>query len=116
MLNGGPSVAVVGQTQKDTVVHLKSLGCQILVEKTILPYSKAKFLGSWWRERRVCIPPETLITLEQGKVQCAKPFSWRTVRYHTQCYSYNQESAGKDEGNIRTERRPLQGHVAKGLV
>ncbi|NXI71578.1 TF26 protein, partial [Anseranas semipalmata] len=65
VLIGGPDVSVVEQTQKDIITHLESLGLQIPTQKVQLPSSEVKFLGIWWRGGRVCIPPETFITLEQ---------------------------------------------------
>lgn len=52
---GGPDVSVVGQTQKDIMVHLENLGLRIPTEKMQLPSSEVKFLGIWWRGGTVCI-------------------------------------------------------------
>ncbi|KAM9590605.1 uncharacterized protein ACIBXB_005796 isoform 2-T2 [Morphnus guianensis] len=68
VLIGGPDTTVVGQTQREIVSHLENLGLQIPAEKVQLPSPEVKFLGIWWKGGTVCIPPETLSTLEQVKM------------------------------------------------
>ena len=67
VLIGGSDAAAVGQTQTEIITHLENLGLQIPAEKVQLPSSEVKFLGIWWRGGTVCIPPETLTTLEEVK-------------------------------------------------
>ncbi|KAF1569731.1 hypothetical protein FQV10_0008345, partial [Eudyptes schlegeli] len=57
ILIGGPGTSVVGQTQTKIITHLENLELRIPTEKVQLP--------PWWRGGTVCIPPETLTTLEQ---------------------------------------------------
>ncbi|KFQ79909.1 hypothetical protein N335_04046, partial [Phaethon lepturus] len=67
-LIGGSDATAVGQTQSEIIDHLENLGLQIPTEKVQLPSSEVKFLGIWWRGGTICIPPETLTTLEQVKM------------------------------------------------
>lgn len=67
VLIGGPDVSVVGRTQEDIITHLENLGLQIPTGKIQLPSPEVKFLGIWWRGGTVCIPSETLTTLQQVK-------------------------------------------------
>ncbi|KFQ60250.1 hypothetical protein N334_02530, partial [Pelecanus crispus] len=67
VLVGGRDTNVVGQTQTKIIAHLESSEPQILTEKIQLLSSEVRFLGIWWRGGTVCVPPETLTTLEQVK-------------------------------------------------
>ncbi|KAK4810691.1 hypothetical protein QYF61_007491 [Mycteria americana] len=62
VLIGGADMTTMEKT------HLEGLGLQIPVEKVQLPAPEVKFLGIWWKGGTVCIPPETLTTLEQVRV------------------------------------------------
>ncbi|KAK4806973.1 hypothetical protein QYF61_027340 [Mycteria americana] len=68
VLIGGADTTTVEKTQKNIIAHLEGLGLQIPVEKVQLPAPEVKFLGIWWKGGTVCIPPETLTTLEQVRV------------------------------------------------
>ncbi|KAK4806458.1 hypothetical protein QYF61_013951 [Mycteria americana] len=68
VLIGGADTTTVEKTQKNIITHLEGLGLQIPVEKVQLPAPEVKFLGIWWKGGTVCIPPETLTTLEQVRV------------------------------------------------
>ncbi|KFQ80711.1 hypothetical protein N335_00742, partial [Phaethon lepturus] len=68
ILIGGSDATAVGQTQPEIIDYLENLGLQIPTEKVQLPSSEVKFLGFWWRRGTICIPPETLTTLEQVKM------------------------------------------------
>ncbi|KAK4810916.1 hypothetical protein QYF61_013324 [Mycteria americana] len=68
VLIGGADITTVEKTQKNIITHLEGLGLQIPVEKVQLPAPEVKFLGIWWKGGTVCIPPETLTTLEQVRV------------------------------------------------
>ncbi|KAK4806487.1 hypothetical protein QYF61_013980 [Mycteria americana] len=68
VLIGGADTTTVEKTQKNIITHLEGLGLQIPVEKVQLPAPELKFLGIWWKGGTVCIPPETLTTLEQVRV------------------------------------------------
>ncbi|KFP79771.1 hypothetical protein N311_00019, partial [Apaloderma vittatum] len=68
ILIGGSDVTTVRQTQTELITHLENLGLQIPEEKIQLPSSEVKFLGIWWKGGAVCIPSETLTTLDQVKM------------------------------------------------
>ena len=68
ILVGRSDATAVGQTQKKIITHLESLELQVPAEK-VQPLSlEVKFLGIWWKEGPVCIPLETLATLEHIKI------------------------------------------------
>ena len=54
--------------QDKTISHLEGLGLKTPVKKVQASANEVKFWGIWWKGGMMCIPQDTLSTLDQIKV------------------------------------------------
>ncbi|NWI76452.1 TF29 protein, partial [Dryoscopus gambensis] len=68
ILVGGDEIEKVGDTQQKIISYLENLDLQIPSEKIQTPSQEIKFWGIWWKGGMICIPPDTLTSLDQIKM------------------------------------------------